>query len=266
MKKSGFSLLELSIVLVIIGLIAGGIVAGSAMIRAAELRSVMTEFTHFQTSVFMFRDKYFSKPGDMKNATAFWGAVDGDDGIGSDCTDVQGSGTETCNGNGNNLVSNTWNNHAETNEKFRAWQHLANAELISGSYTGVTGPNGTSGRDAAIGENVPESKFSGGGYTLHDLIDSSASIPASNGNYFEGSYATSLVFGAETATAETQDAILSTEEAWNIDKKIDDGKAGQGRLVSREAETNCNTTAVAATAEYNLIFEGVACSLIMKKM
>jgi len=69
MKSAGFSLLELSIVLVIIGLIAGGIVAGSSMIRAAELRAVLTELTQYQTATNTFRDKYLGLPGDLRNAT-----------------------------------------------------------------------------------------------------------------------------------------------------------------------------------------------------
>jgi|GEM_PF-3995865 len=57
----GFSLLELSI-----GLIAGGIVAGAAMIRAAELRALITEQEQYKTAVNTFRDKYLGLPGDLK--------------------------------------------------------------------------------------------------------------------------------------------------------------------------------------------------------
>lgn len=261
----GFSLLELSIVLVIIGLIAGGIVAGSSMIRAAEIRSVATDFERYQTAVFVFKDKYFGVPGDLKNATAFWGAVDGGDGLGVDCTDVVGTGTETCNGDGDSIVANTTSNNPELYEKWRAWQHLANADLISGNYTGVKGSGGTLDRHAEVGVNVPASKLSGGGYTFHTISDN-APIGASNIYYFEGSYGTIIAFGAETSTTESVAAVLLPEEAWNIDKKIDDGRPGLGRLTSREAETNCNTTAVGATAEYNLTVENIACSLVLKNM
>ena len=72
--KKAFSLVELSIVLVILGLLVGGILTGQSLIRAAELRSVTTEFSQYQTAVMTFRDKYFAIPGDMKNARDFWGA------------------------------------------------------------------------------------------------------------------------------------------------------------------------------------------------
>jgi len=265
MKQNGFSLLELSIVLVIIGLIAGGIVAGSSMIRAAELRSVITDFERYRTSYFTFRDKYLAIPGDMKNATSFWGAVDGGDGLGTDCTDVVGAGTETCNGNGDGTIANTTNNNPELYEKFRAWQHLANAGLIPGTYSGFKGSAGTVDRHAEIGVNSPASKINGAGFTLHNVTLTGAVVTA-NTFYFEGNYGTALIFGGETPTSETTAEVLIPEEAWNIDTKIDDGKPGLGRLVSREEETNCNTTAIHTTAEYDLTQDAIACSLIMKKM
>ena len=71
--RSGFSLVELSIVLVILGLLTGGILAGQNLIRAAELRSVTTQFQNYHAAVMTFRDKYFALPGDMANAEDFWG-------------------------------------------------------------------------------------------------------------------------------------------------------------------------------------------------
>ena len=73
--RAAFSLVELSIVLVILGLLTGGILTGQNLIRAAELRSVVTEFQTYQTAVMTFRDKYFALPGDMTNATDFWGEM-----------------------------------------------------------------------------------------------------------------------------------------------------------------------------------------------
>ena len=69
----GFSLLELSIVLVILGLLAGGVLSGKSLIRAAELRTIGTERDRFRTAMYAFRDKYFMLPGDISNATSFWG-------------------------------------------------------------------------------------------------------------------------------------------------------------------------------------------------
>ena len=69
-KNQGFTLVELSIVLVILGLLVGGVLTGQSLIRAAELRTVSTQYATFSTAVNTFRDKYFTIPGDMTNASA----------------------------------------------------------------------------------------------------------------------------------------------------------------------------------------------------
>lgn len=63
MQCKAFSLVELSIVLVILGLLTGGILAGQSLIRAAELRAVSTEYSRYITATQSFRDKYFAVPG-----------------------------------------------------------------------------------------------------------------------------------------------------------------------------------------------------------
>lgn len=75
-SRSGFSLVELSIVLVILGLLTGGVLGGRALIRAAELRAITQEKEAFVTAVNTFRAKYNALPGDMRNATQFWGRAD----------------------------------------------------------------------------------------------------------------------------------------------------------------------------------------------
>src|SRR5690606_13638021 len=70
---AAFSLVELSIGLLILGLLTGGTLGRKEMIRAAELRSGMTESQQLQTVVNAFTGKYDALPGDMKNAERFWG-------------------------------------------------------------------------------------------------------------------------------------------------------------------------------------------------
>ncbi|MBX9726410.1 MAG: prepilin-type N-terminal cleavage/methylation domain-containing protein, partial [Rickettsiales bacterium] len=99
---TAFSLVELSIVLVILGLLVGGVLSGQSLIRAAELRAVSTEYSRYVTSAQTFRDKYFALPGDMNNATRFWGNLGG-----TNCTNSAGTSavtTGTCDGNGDGQV------------------------------------------------------------------------------------------------------------------------------------------------------------------
>jgi len=244
--NKGFSLLELSIVLVIIGLIAGGIVAGSAMIRAAELRAVLTEYQQYQTATHTFRDKYLGLPGDIRNANAFW----------TDATDGDGNGTIT-------MVNNSGSNGDMDFEMFGFWEQLALAELISGTYDGQSGP--TAGWDSDIGDNVPASKLSGAGWAMKN----DSAVDFSSAAVFEGTYGVNLRFGAEAGNTLPTTGIISPEELWNLDTKIDDGKPGRGNIRAREASTNCHTAGTSTTlpladvAEYNLTStDSSACSAI----
>lgn len=67
---SGFTLIELSIVLVIIGLLVGGVLVGQDLIRAAEIRATITQIEKFNTAKNTFLGKYGALPGDMNNGVA----------------------------------------------------------------------------------------------------------------------------------------------------------------------------------------------------
>ena len=214
--NDGFSLVELSIVLVILGLLTGGILTGQNLIRAAELRSVTTEFQSYQTAVMTFRDKYFALPGDMRSATDFWGAS----AAGATCATTAAAGTATCNGDANGDVDLS----ANSEERMRFWQHLANAGLIEGSYTGVAGGGGSG--HGVLNENIPAAKFSNSGWYIQfrDSLGSST--------FYDLDYGNGLQFGAPTTTGSTLNPALTPEEAWNIDTKMDDGKPGMGKIMA----------------------------------
>ena len=263
----GFSLVELSIVLVILGLLTGGILAGQSLIRASELRSTAVDMQKYQAAIYTFRDKYFSVPGDITNATSFWGTdPDG-------CpihTNWNVKKSATCNGDGNGMTSNT--------EMFRAWQQLANAGLIEGSYTGVPGPNNSgtcTNIDHEIGVNVPAAKLSQGGFGFINYSGGAYIASGTVSFQFEGNYRNTMLFGASTNSCESIGPILKPEEAWNIDTKMDDGKPGMGKIVTRTSlpaggsgvHPNCNDgdNTMAASAQYRLDYSaGVACALMFR--
>lgn len=246
--QRGFSLVELSIVLVILGLLTGGILAGQSLIRAAELRSVTTEYQRYIAAVQSFRDKFMGLPGDIGNATKFWG----DDNTYCPDAAITNGTPGTCNGNGDgNLSSST--TASTTAENYRFWQQLALAGLIEGSYTGISGPLGN--RQVLLGTNAPASKLKPAGWYTEPMgIQTSASIFA-----WEGSYGNPFYFGA----AETNDIVeisaIKPEELWNIDSKLDDGQPAYGNVRDYKNFTGCHTGTTPATASYNLSNNTIAC-------
>lgn len=258
--QQGFSLVELAIVLVILGLLAGGVMSGQSLIRAAELRSVSADTARYKASVYSFRDKYFALPGDMANATQFWGSASS----GGNCQTTSSTDRRTCDGNADGKVADG------SNEVFRFWQHLANAGLIEGQYKGVAIDDGVTPNSAQYGSvpgvNVPSAKISNAGYSF-SYLDTSGG--ADNGTYAMN-YGNSFWFGKKTGHR-TQGSILKPEEAWNIDIKLDDGQPGYGKVIARPDSshfgntTSCTTSADQGTlaGSYQLTNSAISCALMI---
>lgn len=243
-KLKGFTLVELSIVLVILGLLVGGVLAGQSLIRAAELRAVSTEFSRYQAAAHSFRDKYFALPGDMTNATAFWGKDN------TNCAAHTGSAATpgTCNGNGDGRVPSGTEQH-------RFWQQLALSGLIEGSYTGLAGGGG--GAHCIIGTSCPRSKLSNAGWgndNLASYVGDSA--------WYRTVYNNLLVVGAQTSTEYPSGSVFKPEEAWNIDTKMDDGRPAYGSLLAvRYATCTTSTGNTDMAGVYRLNDSSTACAL-----
>jgi len=223
------------------------------MIRAAELRALTNEFTQYQIAVHTFRDKYLGLPGDLKNAEAFWGTAHATD---ATCVTTASTGTETCNGDGDGVIEYTTSS-IRSNEMFRFWQHLANAELISGTYNGVTGSVGLVDHD--YGVNSPESKLSGAGWGARWANNSSGSTAGQ----WAKDYTSWMTVGEDDGVwADTP--FLNVDETWNIDKKIDDGKPGTGRINAYSVGTCSDQSSNTAydVAEYDLANTSGTCSVV----
>lgn len=253
--QRGFSLVELSIVLVILGLLTGGILAGQSLIRAAELRAVTTEYQRYVTAAQTFRDKYMALPGDMREATRFWGYSGG-----TGCTNRSGTANTspgTCDGDG----SGGFNPAAAANqsgETFGFWRQLALAGLIEGTYSGVAGS--INYEDSNITVNIPSSKLGQAGWSVW-TADFAGDMYSFRYNYGSGfTYGTA---GGQKA----QGAIMKPEEAWNLDTKLDDGSPAAGKIIARFWNNTCskpNSGAASNTnydASYNLSDSAIRCAL-----
>lgn len=246
--RAAFTLVELSIVLVILGLLVGGVLSGQSLIHAAELRRVSTEFAQYKTAYGAFKDKYLALPGDMKHAVAFWGAIDGGtaDGLDTDCMNTMISGsiitdTKTCNGDGSGVIGEN------STEGFAAWQHLANAGLIEGVFHGPYDAGNVAG------QSVPASRYSSGAW----------SVGSSNMNFIATGTNT-LAFGKGNFDQWTGEPVLSTQDAYAIDKKMDDGYPHIGAVTTYNYTNlpHCITSTNDAYALSDATAE--ACSLFIK--
>ena len=258
---NGFSLVELSIVLVILGLLTGGILTGQTLIRASELRAVTTEFQRFQSAANTFRDKYFGTPGDLRNAEDFWGQQ----AAGATCATASSTTTATCNGDGDGRVELTGLGVTNSNEGFRFWQHLANAGLIEGTFTGVSCSGGPV--DCAVGgENAPRSKLGTGTWLTRYLWMDTITGQT---DYFDGSYGNMFQIGAQTTNNDPNTPLFVPEEAWNIDTKMDDGMPATGMVMARIRANCTNATAAVADSDnfdsvYNLTDSATRCALVFR--
>jgi prepilin-type N-terminal cleavage/methylation domain-containing protein len=256
-RKSAFSLVELSIVLVILGLLTGGILTGQSLIKAAELRSVSTEIATFQTAVMTFKQKYFALPGDIKNATAFWGDNTAYCNDGAVTNGIPG----TCNGNGDGILDDAGGGD-EPGENFMFWNHLSNAQLIEGQYTGISGS--ANQFDAIIGENIPPSIYSSGGWWT-DYLDIATGAGSDN-MYLEIDFGNILVIGAATNNDVSEGKLFTPEQVWNIDKKLDDGRPASGKVMGLYWDNECFDALAAdnfSNSNYLLDSTSIECAIVL---
>ncbi len=254
----GFTLIELSLVLVIFGLLIGSVLSGRSLVRSSELRSVSSQQQKLLAATQTFRDKYFALPGDMNNASQFWGlrATYGS------CYSSASTDKQTCNGDGDGKVEFfVLSTPYDSYEIFRFWQHLSNAGLIEGGYTG-TGTGWGLGGDSG---NLPTGKIALSFWSIHLLSGYVTATPSS----FAGDYGNNSFVFARTsgAGAYPTAAIFLPEELWNIDQKMDDGKPATGKLVSFGTIATCTdgVDGNAQNANYLLTSTVLACAAIFRQ-
>ena len=123
-KQAGFTLVEIAIVLVIIGLLLGGILKGQEMITQAKIKNVIADFSGIAAAYHGYQDRYRKMPGDDNQAHSRWNVA----GI---------------SGNGDGVVAGKYNSATATDESRRWWDHLRRAGFVSG--TGDNQPINASG-------------------------------------------------------------------------------------------------------------------------
>lgn len=259
-KKSAFSLIELSIVLIIIGLLIAGITGGASLIKSSELRSVMSEAKSYQVAVNSFYTQYDSYPGD---------------------TDIAVGSNSVVTGNRNNQIQyavsdgkNASGTATAIFEGVDAWQDLRDIGAIDLNLS-ITA---TSAQTFTPITHIPGSKIKGGGWAFDYNISSlqnvvvltgttksvTAAAPGSTTTLVNNHFAIGTT-GGTTALACTGDVycanttvnfpggitpyantplsnaakeVISAPDAYSIDSKVDDGKANSGTVLAVNTKAN----------------------------
>jgi prepilin-type N-terminal cleavage/methylation domain-containing protein len=118
-QQSGFTLVEIAIVLVIIGLLLGGILKGQELINSAKVKNLANDFRVIPTYIYAFQDKYKALPGDDAQVVAH-------------VTGATLATTPAVATVGNGVINGHWNTTTATDESFLFWQHVRLANLAAG--------------------------------------------------------------------------------------------------------------------------------------
>ncbi len=188
--QHGFTLIEIAIVLVIIGLLLGGVLKGQELIQNARVRNIISQQDGVKAAYFGFQDRYRGIPGDYPAALAQQN-IPGMAGCG---------GGAVCGGNGNGLIE------ATGNETLAAWLHLTRSGFVTGNYNGIPGPGGA----VETSENSPTNPYGGFMQLIYDT------------NYLGAA-------GVSRNNVKTGAGIPATLLA-EVDRKIDDGQPHTGEF------------------------------------
>lgn len=236
-SRQGFTLVELAIVLVIIGLLVGGVLVGQDLIKAATIRSTVGDVEKVNAAATTFRTKYSGIPGDiMSSRAAEYGLFAG----------VTGRDGSAGKGDGNNLVEGcTANATALGCETALFWVDLSTASLIPqrlATYAGATTMIADQTTSTGIANFLPKQKLRDNAF-LH-------TYPSTGKNFFYLGGATASATGVLTLANG-----VTGGEARSIDEKFDDALPTSGTVNSITAlgtidagTTQTSTTCMNGTA------------------
>jgi prepilin-type N-terminal cleavage/methylation domain-containing protein len=223
----GFTLIELSIVLAIIGLIIGGVMVGRDLISSAGIRAQVSQIEKYNATVNAFRAKYGGLPGDLTRTEAM--------GFGlyyiTYAPYLANPGYGDNNGIINSRVASTT---SLAGEPFMFWRQLSDAQLIDGSFGSLLNTAAECGTASTPASSFfPASKI-GTGYV-------EANTAGDGKNYFIIANFTAIGgCGVGGGTHSTNANSLTAQEAYAIDSKIDDGLPASGTVFAINGTANLN--------------------------
>jgi prepilin-type N-terminal cleavage/methylation domain-containing protein len=133
-KQKGFTLVEIAIVLVIVGLLIGGVLKGQEMITNAKIKRIESDNAGIQAAIFSYQDRYLQLPGDDDAAN---GRFD--------------SGPVS--GNGDGTIAGNWQAPAAADETGYFWTHLRSSGLVNGAAADIDPQQNAYGGKVGINYN-----------------------------------------------------------------------------------------------------------------
>lgn len=122
-RQTGFTLVEIAIVLIIVGLLMGGVMKGQELIDNAKVKNLVADFRNVPIYLYTYQDKFKALPGDDAGVDAHLGAKLCPSGCRATSADAVP---------GNGIIEGNWNSTAKGDESFRFWQHVRLAGLAAG--------------------------------------------------------------------------------------------------------------------------------------
>lgn len=203
-SEQGFTLVELAIVMVIIGILIGGILKGQELIANAKISGTVGQLKGLDAGMNTFQDKYNALPGDMIDATT---RLPG-------CT----AANNCADGSGNQIIGQNLNFPGapgpNAGEGALIFMHLSSADLISG--IDVTGNSVT------FGKILPTAKAGGGMWVGVSAGNENGTTNQSGKQY--------AVLNGTTANVGAATGAFSASTAAQIDRKLDDGRPQTGAV------------------------------------
>lgn len=246
-QEAGFTLVELAVVLMIIGLLIGGILRGQEVLQNARIVSVVKQVNGYDAAITSFRDAYNNLPGDIVNPNRRV----------PNCTTSPCTTSGNSNGILGTVIPNvlyTYGTISNTDERRVAFLHLAAAKFI-------TGIDASGARTGSWGDAFPAAPM-GGGFQI-------GSFNVAGANQYTGQVSgLYLIMKGGQPMADfgiSIDGILTPHQAAMIDRKMDDGLPARGSVISGEhISGTCQTYGANGGGTYIESNTGQNCNMMFK--